>query len=75
MDFNTGATVRTPEGKIGRIGNPQGGGGRFAYYELSNSEMNIPVYTVILESGKVERWIGAALGEANGEIRRSGALK
>ncbi len=64
MDLNTGDTVRTPEGKVGRIAAPNTGG-RFDYYQLSATEMNIAVYTVLLESGKAELWTAAALREAN----------
>ncbi len=74
MDFNKGDVVRTPEGETGRIAAPSTGA-RFDYYELSAREINIAVYTVLLDSGKVERWTHAALEEANGEIRRSGSLQ
>lgn len=70
--FETGQVVTTPEGKIGQIARPQSGS-RFDYYDLSDGEMNIAVYAVMLDSGKVEHWTEDALaGEAR--IRRSGSL-
>ena len=70
--FETGQVVTTPEGNIGQIANPHSGG-RFDYYELSTREANVAVYTVILDSGKVERWTERALS-GEGHVRRSGAL-
>lgn len=70
--FDVGDTIRTPEGKVGRIAAPQSNGGRFDYYRLSAGEMNIAIYTVILEGGKVERWTEAALADANDVIQAGG---
>lgn len=71
--FETGQVVTTPEGNIGQITRPQSGS-RFDYYDLSGSDMNIAVYAVMLDSGKVEHWTEAALtGDVH--VRRSGSLQ
>lgn len=76
--FETGQEVRTPEGKIGRIARSQSSGsGSHEFFMFGRDEMNLTVYTVVLEGGKVEQWTEDALIAANpgeSEIRRSGSL-
>lgn len=71
--FELGQVVTTPEGNHGQIARPQSGS-RFEYFDLSGREMNIAVWSVILDNGKVERWTEDALA-GEGHVRRSGSLK
>ncbi|WZH35473.1 MAG: hypothetical protein PIR02_11875 [Microbacterium enclense] len=60
--FNDGDTLRTPDGQSGRIASPQTGQ-RAELFGFGGQAPSARVYTVILASGKVERWTEEALSK------------
>lgn len=75
MDIEFGATVRTPDGKIGTLLREKVNEALHFYDGSGRGKKAVTVYAVLLESGEVRFFTERALLDANGVIRRSGALK
>ena len=74
MDINFGATVRTPDGKIGTLLQEKLHETQHFYDRSRGGKIPVAAYAVLLDSGEVRFFTERALLDANDIIRRSGAL-
>lgn len=74
MDIEFGATVRTPDGKIGTLLQKKSHETLHFYDRRNRGKLAVAAYAVLLESGEVRFFSERALLDANDVIRRSGAL-
>ena len=74
MEIEYGATLTTPDGKVGTVLHERVHGNLTFTDSLARNRRRVEVYALLLESGEVRFYSEAALLEANGGIRRSGSL-
>lgn len=75
MDIEFGATVRTPDGKIGTLLQEKVHEALHFYDGSGRGRKAVTAYAVLLESGEVRFFTERALLDANDIIRRSGSLE
>ncbi|MDH5134622.1 MULTISPECIES: hypothetical protein [unclassified Microbacterium] len=75
MEIDYGATVTTPDGKVGTVLQEKVHDALHFYDWSGNGKKAVTAYAVLLESGEVRFFTEAALVESDSGIRRSGALE
>ncbi|MEW2007506.1 hypothetical protein [Microbacterium sp. NPDC079208] len=75
MEIDYGATVTTPDGKVGTVLQEKVHDALHFYDWSGSGKKAVTAYAVLLESGEVRFFTEAALGKSDSGIRRSGTLK